>query len=62
MNKMTNDIGVELLDLADRGQCKYPVHSEGKHHVFCGLPAATSWCETHSRVVWIPPEQRRSRR
>jgi hypothetical protein len=57
--------GVELLDLRDRGQCKFPVHTDGKHHTFCGLPSVGSWCDTHEKIVWTegkhPMDRARSR-
>lgn len=55
-------VGVELMAL-DRGQCKYPVHSTGRHHLFCGKKAKDGpWCAEHKMGVWIPLSHYRGRK
>lgn len=53
--------GVELLALKDNNQCKFPVHSEDRHHLFCGKPSHGSWCAEHAKVVWMADKDYRPR-
>lgn len=48
-----------LLDLADRGECKWPVTVEGRH-MFCAEPATPglSYCRAHCQRAYMPIPQR----
>lgn len=39
---------VSLLDLPNRGACRWPLLGPNDTHLFCGLPASDRYCSTHT--------------
>lgn len=52
-----------LSDLGEK-DCRYPVRSRGRKHLFCGKPSChwnRPYCVDHYRVVWVKVETKNGR-
>ncbi|WP_420870161.1 GcrA family cell cycle regulator, partial [Microvirga aerophila] len=53
----------KLLKIGAR-QCRYIVSDDPRHAVFCGASTreASSWCDWHRRLVYVPSQPGRGER